>query len=76
MKIVEPESESSDENVATKSTAAFSKATNSNSLLKSKLDQKPKRSRKASKPITFNEKDFVEDSEELKRVLEAGELDV
>lgn len=61
---------------ATKSTAAFSKATNNESLAKSKQEQKQRRARKASKPAAFNEKDFVEDSEEFKRVLEAAELDI
>ena len=64
-------SASEDEFIATKTTAALSKDTTA-TLAKSKKDEKPKRARKISKP-SFNSGDFVEDSEEIKKAIEAIE---
>ena len=62
--------------IASKTTAALSKAT-TGKLSNNKNEQKPKRAaRKAPKKTTFNEGDFLEDSEEIKKVIDDLELDV
>jgi len=62
--------------IASKTTAALSKAT-TGKLSSNKNEQKPKRgARKAPKKTNFNDGDFLEDSEEIKKVIDDLELDV
>lgn len=62
--------------IASKTTAALSKAT-TGKLSNNKNEQKPKRgARKAPKKTDFNDGDFLEDSEDLKKIIDDLELDV